>query len=85
MPNRKPYPSDVSDQEWAFVAPYLALVPEDAPQRNHDLREVQKRVALGGEDRLSVALHATRLAAVGSCLSADKKMARGGPLRGDGP
>src|SRR3954470_8230178 len=40
MPNRKPYPSDVSDDEWAFVAPYLALVREDAPQRNHDLREV---------------------------------------------
>lgn len=40
MSNRKPYPSDVSDEEWAFVAPYLALVREDAPQREHDLREV---------------------------------------------
>src|SRR5215213_2754526 len=40
MATRKPYPSDVSDQEWAFVAPYLALVREDAPQRNHNLREV---------------------------------------------
>jgi transposase len=40
MLNRKPYPSDVSDKEWAFVAPYLALVREDAPQREHDLREV---------------------------------------------
>ena len=37
---RKPYPSDVSDEEWEFVAPYLALVREDAPQRDHDLREV---------------------------------------------
>jgi transposase len=37
---RKPYPSDVSDDEWAFVAPYLALVREDAPQRTHPLREV---------------------------------------------
>jgi transposase len=37
---RKPYPSDISDEEWAFVAPYLALVREDAPQREHDLREV---------------------------------------------
>ena len=37
---RKPYPSDVSDEEWEFVAPYLALVREDAPQREHDLREV---------------------------------------------
>ena len=40
MATRKPYPSDVSDEEWAFVAPYLALVREDAPQRTHDLREV---------------------------------------------
>ncbi len=37
---RKPYPSDVSDEEWAFVAPYLALVRADAPQRRHDVREV---------------------------------------------
>lgn len=40
MPNRKPYPTDASDEEWAFVAPYLALVREDAPQRVHDLRDV---------------------------------------------
>jgi transposase len=40
MPNRKPYPTNVSDEEWAFVAPYLALVREDAPQRIHNLREV---------------------------------------------
>jgi len=39
-PRRKPYPSDVSDDEWAFAAPYLALVREDAPQRAHSLREV---------------------------------------------
>jgi transposase len=37
---RKPYPSDVSDEEWAFVAPYLTLMREDAPQREHPLREV---------------------------------------------
>src|SRR5215204_4599063 len=40
MATRKPYPSDVSDEEWAFVAPYLAFLREDAPQRDHDLREV---------------------------------------------
>src|SRR5256885_7272656 len=37
---RKPYPSDVSDDEWSFVAPYLTLMTEEAPQREHDLREV---------------------------------------------
>ena len=37
---RKPYPSDVSDEEWAFVAPYLTLMPLDAKQREYNLREV---------------------------------------------
>jgi transposase len=37
---RKSYPSDVSDEEWAFVAPYLTLMRPDAPQRKHDPREV---------------------------------------------
>jgi transposase len=40
METRRPYPSDVSDDEWAFAAPYLALVREDAPQRKYPLREV---------------------------------------------
>jgi len=38
--NRKPYPSDVSDDEWALVAPYLTLLPEESAQRTHSLREV---------------------------------------------
>ena len=37
---RKPYPSDVSDEEWSLVAPYLALMREDAVQRQHSLREL---------------------------------------------
>ena len=39
-PARKPYPSDVSDDEWSLVVPYLTLVREDAPQRQHALREL---------------------------------------------
>jgi len=38
--SRKAYPSDVSDDEWALVAPYLTLVRADAGQRAHPLREV---------------------------------------------
>ena len=38
--NRTPYDSDVSDAEWALVAPYLTLMTEDAPQRVYSLREV---------------------------------------------
>jgi len=34
------YPSDVTDEEWCFVLPYLLLCREDIPQRKHDLRTV---------------------------------------------
>ena len=37
---RRAYSSDVSDEEWAFIAPYLTLMKQSAPQRVHDLREV---------------------------------------------
>jgi transposase len=30
----------VSDEEWAFVVPYLTLMPLYSNQRQHDLREV---------------------------------------------
>ena len=34
------YQSDVSDEEWAFCAPYLTLMKEDAPQRDYSSREL---------------------------------------------
>ena len=34
------YPSDLSDEKWAFCAPYLTLMREDAPQLEHSLRAV---------------------------------------------
>ena len=37
---RRAYPSDLSDDKWAFVAPYLTLMKEEAPQREHSQREV---------------------------------------------
>ncbi len=38
--NRKQYPTDVGDDEWAIVAPCLTLMKEDAPQRERVLRKV---------------------------------------------
>lgn len=38
--SRKPYDSDVGDEEWAFVAPYLTLIDPEAPQRKYPLREL---------------------------------------------
>ena len=37
---RKQYQTDVSEEEWAFAAPYLTLMDEEAPQRDYPLREV---------------------------------------------
>lgn len=37
---RTNYPSDVTDDEWAFCAPYLTLMDEDAPQREYSLRAI---------------------------------------------
>jgi transposase len=37
---RRGYPSDVTDEEWALVAPYLALCRADAEQRDYPLRDV---------------------------------------------
>ena len=37
---RKPYPTDVSDEEWAFAAPYLTSMDPAAPQRRYEMREV---------------------------------------------
>lgn len=42
--SRKPYPSDVSDDEWALVVPYLTLLPENVGQRSYPLREVFNRL-----------------------------------------
>jgi transposase len=39
-PARKAYPSDVSDEEWSLVAPYLTLMTETAPQREYPMREL---------------------------------------------
>lgn len=37
---RKAYPSDVTNDEWAFCVPYLTLMKADAPQREYALREL---------------------------------------------
>lgn len=46
------YPSAVSDEEWAFCAPYLTLMKEEAPQRGHSLRAIFNAVRAGCPWRL---------------------------------
>lgn len=38
--NPRGYTSDVSNEEWSLVAPYLTLTREDTPQREYELCEV---------------------------------------------
>jgi transposase len=73
MEKRKPYPSDVSDEEWSFAAPYLTLMSNDAPQRRYELREVQ-RTALDAASRCLMAYAADQLPALRTGLSADAKL-----------
>ena len=40
MITHQPYPSDVSDAEWALLVPYLCLLPEDSGQRVSNLCDV---------------------------------------------
>jgi transposase len=53
---RKSYPSDVSDEEWAFCVRYLALMTEQAPQRIYPLREIfnalRYQIRVGGAWRM---------------------------------
>jgi hypothetical protein len=46
MTGYKPYPTDVSDEEWSFAAPYLTLMNEDEPQRKCELRGMARASAL---------------------------------------
>ena len=74
------YPSDVTDEEWAFVLPYLLLCREDSPQRKYDLRTVFDAVRYvartGGQWRFLA-----RFAALVRSVSADAALAQGGVFR----
>ena len=56
---RKSYPSDVSDAEWEFLVPFLTLMREDAPQREHSMRDVFDALRYSRQDGMSVALLAS--------------------------
>ena len=74
---RKPYPSDVTDEEWAFVAPYLTLMTRGRPAAPARPARGLQRPALARAHRRPVALPAARLPAVGGGLPADPALAGG--------
>jgi hypothetical protein len=36
MPRKQGYKTDLTDDEWHFTAPYLAIIPLDAVQRKYE-------------------------------------------------
>ncbi len=82
---RKPYPSDVTDEEWAFVAPYLTLMTRGRPAAAPRPARGLQRPALDRAHRRAVAVAADQLPALGGRLPADAALAGGRRLRGDGP
>jgi len=84
LPARKPSPSNVTDEEWAFVAPYHTLMRPDVPQRVHDPRKAfnaLRRIIRAGAP---LALPAGRLPAVAGGLPADPALDRCRLRRRDG-
>ena len=81
---RRAYPSDVTDEEWLFVSPYLTLMREDAPQREDALREVFNGLCWVVR-RGPVAYDAQRPAALAHGVSAVTALAQGQGVRGNGP
>ncbi len=84
MPERKPYPTDVSDEEWSFAAPYLILMSEDAPQRRYELRGMFNALRWMARAGASWQHAADQLRAVGDGLPATTTLAQRGLRRGNG-
>lgn len=57
--SRKPYPSEVSDEEWVLVALYLALLPKSVGALELSVSSDLQRAALS-EDGRAAAVDAQR-------------------------
>jgi hypothetical protein len=83
--DRRSYQTDVTDEEWSFVAPYLALCREGAGQREYSLRSVFNALRyIHCHDGLPLAHAAERSAALASGLSADAPVDERRLFRDDG-
>ena len=78
--SRKAYPTDVSDEEWEFVAPYLILLREDAAQRIYPLRELFDAMRKDDQSWVPRAVVAQRAAAVDSGATTGRALEEGGLL-----
>ena len=78
------YQSDVSDEEWAFCAPYLTLMKEDAPQRDYSSRELFNAVRYMVRAGCPWRMIPPRSAALVDRACAGAALDQGGVLGGDG-
>ena len=78
------YPSDVTDEEWALVLPYLLLCREDSPHREHDLCEVFNGLRFIAKTGCQWRRMPNDLPPLGGSLPAHEAMDGGGLFRGSG-
>lgn len=78
--SRKAYPTDVSDEEWEFVVPYLTLIWEVAAQRRYPLRELFDDVRWIVKAGCPWRLLPNGLAALDGGAAASRTMEEGGLL-----
>ena len=69
MGERRPYPSDLSDERWALIEPVITAWKRRHPsvsgyQGRYEMREIVNAILYPGPDRLPVAVSAARSAAV---------------------
>jgi transposase len=74
---QRPYPTDISDEEWTIASPCLSPTSEHAPQHKYALRSMFNAL-LDGACRSALAADAQRLPATGSGLPADPALAVAG-------
>ena len=72
------YASDVTDEEWAFCAPYLTLMKEEAPQRDYTMRGLFNAVRYMILSRVSLADDSQRPAALVDRASTGATLDQGG-------
>ncbi len=76
----KSYLSDLTDEEWALVAPHLTLIREDAPRRVHSLRNIFTALRWMARSGSLLTLPAARVSALAGRLLAYRALDRSGPL-----
>jgi putative transposase len=63
---RKPYPTDLTDAQWARIAPLIPPAKPGGRRRTVNVREVLNAITVLREDRLPVEEHPPRVPSLGN-------------------